>query len=306
MKKIKSLAAALLCAAVMPMPSQSFAAEDDIKSETYLGDVYYLTEGRLYKNDVTEDGRIFEEYYIANIFMVDDDFFASVLRRDVEYIDVGNGEVIFVEDNTDEDFEELLSESNEQIVYDFLIDEMGLNAAAACGVLANIRAESSFNPNALGDSGTSYGICQWHNSRWTNLKNYCNNNGYDWTTLEGQLHFLYYELVSSYAEVWNYLNSVDNTSDGAYNAGYYWCYNYEIPANTAYVASVRGGYAREYWEIYGENDNEEVEPQISSVTLEKSGEYITVSVESSGIEDGVVLAVGFADGETVGFAAVKN
>ena len=30
-----------------------------------------------------------------------------------------------------------------------------------------IQHESSFNTQALGDGGTSYGICQWHNGRWT-------------------------------------------------------------------------------------------------------------------------------------------
>ena len=49
---------------------------------------------------------------------------------------------------------------------------MGLNNAAACGVLTNIQCESSFNPEVLGDGGTSYVICQWHNERWTRLQKY--------------------------------------------------------------------------------------------------------------------------------------
>ena len=31
-------------------------------------------------------------------------------------------------------------------IYNFLIEEMGLSSAAACGVLANIEKESNFNP----------------------------------------------------------------------------------------------------------------------------------------------------------------
>ena len=80
--------------------------------------------------------------------------------------------------------------SNETTIYNFLVNDMNLNTAAACGMLANIYHESGFNPNATGDGGTSYGICQWHDSRWIAMKNWCNSNGYDWTSLNGQLHYL--------------------------------------------------------------------------------------------------------------------
>ena len=46
------------------------------------------------------------------------------------------------------------------------------------------------NPNIYGDSGSSYGICQWHNERFTALKNYTE----EWDTLQGQLEYLHYEL----------------------------------------------------------------------------------------------------------------
>lgn len=49
-------------------------------------------------------------------------------------------------------------------IYDYLTGQMGLNAAAASGILANIEKESAFDPNALGDNGTSFGICQWHDT----------------------------------------------------------------------------------------------------------------------------------------------
>ena len=75
--------------------------------------------------------------------------------------------------------------SNERQIYDFLKSH-GFNTAAAVGILANIEMESNFNPNAKGDyvngSATSYGICQWHNDRWSNLKSYRPN---DWQTLLG-------------------------------------------------------------------------------------------------------------------------
>ena len=142
--------------------------------------------------------------------------------------------------------------ANETAIYNFLTQVMGMNVAAACGVLANIERESSFNPSDLGDQGTSYGICQWHNSRWDRLKEYCNENGYDWTTLIGQLYFLSYELQKFYPSVYKYLMGVENSAEGAYDAAYYWCYYFEIPANREKAAQTRGENARDrFWGNYG-------------------------------------------------------
>ena len=93
---------------------------------------------------------------------------------------------------TTNSIDSMLTSATETAIYDYLKYTMGLNTAAVCGILANIEKESDFNPHALGDSGTSYGICQWHNTRWTDLKNYCNNNGYDWTTIYGQVRFFFF------------------------------------------------------------------------------------------------------------------
>ena len=38
----------------------------------------------------------------------------------------------------------------------------GLTTSQASGVAGNLAVESEFNPKAIGDSGTSYGIAQWH------------------------------------------------------------------------------------------------------------------------------------------------
>lgn len=141
--------------------------------------------------------------------------------------------------------------SNESTIYKFLTGTMGLNTAAACGVLANIEAESSFNPTVYGDSGTSYGICQWHNGRFTSLKNWCNNNGYNYQTINGQLNYLQYELKNSYPSVWNKLRTVSNSATGAYEAAYYWCYYYEVPANRESKSVSRGNTAKKkYWPNY--------------------------------------------------------
>ncbi len=143
--------------------------------------------------------------------------------------------------------------ANVKAIYEFLINDMGLNSAAACGVLANIEKESNFNPQLYGDSGSSYGICQWHNGRFENLKKFCNKNGYSWKTLEGQLQFLKYELNTNKTDTGKIIDRLDvpNTAEGAYTAGYNWCYYFERPANKVAKSEARGNSAKNtYWPTY--------------------------------------------------------
>ncbi len=143
--------------------------------------------------------------------------------------------------------------ANVKEIYEFLMNDMGLNSAAACGVLANIEKESNFNPTLYGDSGSSFGICQWHNSRLENLKAFCNKNGYSWKSLEGQLEFLKYELNTNKTDTGKIIDrlNVPNTAEGAYTAGYNWCYYFERPANKEAKSEGRGNNAKNiYWPTY--------------------------------------------------------
>ena len=135
--------------------------------------------------------------------------------------------------------------SNEYVIFDFLVNDMKLNRAAAMGVMANIYYESGYKPVIDGDGGTSYGICQWHAGRKNNLINWCTENGLDYNTLEGQLKFLQYELPTRYPSVDSYIRQVENTADGAYDAAYYFCFNFEAPANRTAQSTKRGNYARD-------------------------------------------------------------
>ena len=125
--------------------------------------------------------------------------------------------------------------TNEEYCYNYLVNTMGLNTAAAAGLLANFEQESSFNPTLSGDSGSSYGLCQWNKSRKTALINYCNSNGLDYSSLY---------LLST-------LRSTANNSGGAYNAGYRFCYDFERPASReskskARASSASGNYYPKY------------------------------------------------------------
>ncbi len=141
--------------------------------------------------------------------------------------------------------------SNEELCYAFAVKVLGYNNAAAAGLLANIKAESNFRTNANGDSGQSYGICQWFSARRTRLLNWCDLKGYDPSSLYGQLYFLKYELETYYPSVHRYMKNVENTPEGAYDAAYYFCYNFEAPANKASKSISRGNTAKDtYYDKY--------------------------------------------------------
>lgn len=228
-----------------------------IEASNNIFDVYYYIDEESNKLYCQKDGvstEVYLEYTFEYFYVSYDKVFAHAKDKQENEYDI----ILSAKDEIDFNSEQALislasvsGSSNETTVYEYLKNTMGINTAAACGVLSNIKSESSFNPNALGDNGTSYGICQWHNSRWTKLQDFCNNNGYNWRTLEGQLHYLEYELKYSYPSVWNKLISVENSSSGAYEAGWYWCYYFEIPANRDTVSVNRGNYAKNtYWEYY--------------------------------------------------------
>ena len=101
--------------------------------------------------------------------------------------------------------------SNAQIIWLFL-RQHGFSEAAAAGVMGNMFGESRLNPDTAEVGGYGgYGLCQWTFSRKTDLINWCNSNGYDYRTLEGQLNFMIYELELPYYQqnLSNYKNLTD-------------------------------------------------------------------------------------------------
>lgn len=151
--------------------------------------------------------------------------------------------------------EVVAANTNADIIYKFCVENLGLNTAGASGVVANIQRESGFRPTAscIDTNGkTSYGICQWNAGRYDNLKNWCNSNGYNYSTLEGQLNFLKYELQNSEKRAFSKIKSVANSADGAYTAGYYWAQYFERCASKYYTVSAV--VARDtYWPVYSKN-----------------------------------------------------
>ena len=169
-------------------------------------------------------------------------------------------------------------DENTKVIYKFLREELKLNHASACGVLSNMQLESNFNPLALGDSGSSYGICQWHLGRFSSLMSFCNNNNFDYNTLEGQLAYLKQELTGDYVKVYNYLLGVENTPEGAYKAAYYMCVYFESPDQASARGAQRGNLAQN--EFYGKDFEErakEVAELAKSLVTVLGGEAEAIS-----------------------------
>lgn len=85
------------------------------------------------------------------------------------------------------------AESNSYYTYQYLVSN-GYPPEAAAGIVGNLIAESRVNPTATGDNGTSYGIAQWHNERWTKLKEHAQKRGTAITDLATQISFMMKEL----------------------------------------------------------------------------------------------------------------
>lgn len=70
----------------------------------------------------------------------------------------------------------------------------GLSEAETAGILANMNAESGFNPNISGDGGSSYGLFQHHDERMRRLFAF---SGTDKPSAQQQLDFAWHELQTS-------------------------------------------------------------------------------------------------------------
>lgn len=192
---------------------------------------------------------------------------------------------------------------NEVIIYDFVKKEFGVNDAAACGILANIYCESTYEPTATAieaDGGISYGICQWHLSRYEALQSFCAENGYDYTSLEGQLYYLKYELETSEKSAYSRIKNVPETAEGAYEASYNWARYFERCASVYH--NQRAALARDsFWPIYGHSPAILTARGVTYPVTLKSGAPYSVygSVVSPYILTSVDISLNSKNGEQV-------
>ena len=111
---------------------------------------------------------------------------------------------------------------NKQQLCKLLVSKFSQNGAIA--LMANAAHESGYNTSSNGDSGTSYGLFQWHNERKQSLMSSYPNS---YNTVQSQYNYLLTEL-NGYSSLYNDLISGNKSSK---ELTYDFCYNFERPVN---------------------------------------------------------------------------
>lgn len=126
-------------------------------------------------------------------------------------------------------------------------EEKGLSVAGAAGIAGNLSVESEFKTYNPGDNGTSNGLAQWHNERWTGpngFEAWCKDEGLDPWSVEGQLEFLWWELTTKYSSLTTYLRNEDIEPE---DAAQEFAEKFERPT---YISPERSIRARKYYDDY--------------------------------------------------------
>lgn len=138
--------------------------------------------------------------------------------------------------------------------FEFLLKELDLNEAAACGIMANSLVESGFYPEKVGDGGYSLGLFQWQFQRRFDLGTYGENQDMNSLDVKTQLMYFKEEMLADYALTLKCLRNVPNTSEGAYKAASIFCKNYEAPLYTIWNCKRRALTAQQIlWPMYSDN-----------------------------------------------------
>jgi hypothetical protein len=77
------------------------------------------------------------------------------------------------------------------------LQSKGYSREQAAAILGNLVQESGLNTNAVGDSGTAYGLAQWRGPRQAALRQYAASQGTDPSDYATQLAFIDVELNGS-------------------------------------------------------------------------------------------------------------
>ena len=167
----------------------------------------------------------------------------------------------------------------EQTIYEQL-RRAGMSAAGACGMMANMKAESAMRANNVQDGygytdeqytagvdagiidfldGIGYGLCQWtYGPRKRNMLAFHRQRGVSIGDEATQVAFCLHELQSEYTKLWAFLC----TTNGVYDAAARICREYERPAVNNIAE--RAGYANEYFMRFGGMEIGGETPPVSS------------------------------------------
>lgn len=119
----------------------------------------------------------------------------------------------------------------------YLMQKHGLSDVQAAGIVGNLIQESGLrSTGAVGDAGTAFGVAQWREGRFANLRKFAGARGKDWGDLNTQLDFMMHELATSESAAGRSLRSA-TTLDQATAA----FIGFERPAGWS-AANPRGGH----------------------------------------------------------------
>lgn len=93
---------------------------------------------------------------------------------------------------------------------------LGYSKSIASGIVGNIYIESRYDPLAIGDNGQSFGLAQWHKSRWDALKKWSEERNLNIASFETQLKFIDWELKNTEKRAYNELMKTKTPSDAAF------------------------------------------------------------------------------------------
>ena len=131
----------------------------------------------------------------------------------------------------------------EHLIFLFLYNEMGYNASAASGILANMYCESELRPYVQESSGYGYGICQWTRAHRGDMESWCTKKGLNYTTLYAQLKYLKYDIQFNDPDLDEALKNKMLAPFAAGEAAELFCSRYEGPSNGSEAARIRSGLA---------------------------------------------------------------
>ena len=185
--------------------------EDEVS--IYKGNEYDLKDNISRVYDVV-DGDI-EEYEIESDvdFEQAGEYLVTVTAVDVNGLQSQNSYTLKIKNRV------LPAGEGYSVIYNQLVNVYGYNKAAACGILANIRFESTFNPT-VGEY--YYGLCQWNRGAYPTV--------FDCDT-ESQVIFL--------------MNSIKYEMD-TYGNKYYRGFNYDLFLNLTDEQDVALAFAKCY------------------------------------------------------------
>lgn len=118
--------------------------------------------------------------------------------------------------------------------------EMGWTPEQAAGIAANLKKESEFRPDAVGDGGQAYGIAQWHKDRQDAFKKWSGKD-IKGSSRDEQLAFVNYELRQGNEQAAGKKLAAATTAE---EAGAIVSKHYERPAAREQEAAERGRLAQ--------------------------------------------------------------